>query len=284
MDPILRWAGGKRQLLDELQRLITPKLVSDNRYFEPFIGGGSIAFSLEYDKTTISDYNEDLINVYRTIKNKPNKLIQKLKIHQENHNKEYFYKIRALDRDVETYRKLCDIEKAARIIYLNKTCYNGLYRVNSKGFFNVPIGRSSNVPDIVMEDKILNLSVYLNKDDVKILNGDFELAVVGAKEGDVIYFDPPYDYDEDGFKAYVKTGFNHNDLIRLRDLCDLLINKGCIVIISNNDTKFVRDCFRKNVYKITEVLTKRYINCDGQKRTEAKEVIIYGSKSASLPI
>jgi len=278
MEPILKWAGGKRQLLDELHTIITPELLKGHRYFEPFIGGGSLAFSLEHNDTSINDYNNELINVYNMIKNYPKELINELKKHQKKHSKDYFYMIRRLDRETKKYSKLSDVQRAARVIYLNKTCYNGLYRVNSSGYYNVPIGRSSQAPDIVMEDKINQLSEFLNREGIHITCGDFENAVANACEGDVIYFDPPYDYEEDGFKAYVKIGFNHDDLIRLRNLCDELVNKGCKVIISNNDTSFVRECFNKEYYQIREVETKRYINCDGKNRVKAKEVIIYGKR------
>lgn len=276
MEPILKWAGGKRQLLNELRSIILPSLKNGNRYYEPFIGGGSLAFSLEYELTTINDYNNELINVYNVIKKYPEELIKELKIHQKKHSKDYYYKIRAIDRDEKKYRSLSEIKRAARTIYINKTCYNGLYRVNSEGFFNVPIGRSTQVPDIIMEEKIRLMSSYLNKDGIIIIDGDFEKAVQNAKNGDVVYFDPPYDYEDSGFKEYVKIGFSRDDLLRLRDLCDNLILKGCKVIVSNNDTKFVRELFNKEYYKIKEVETKRYINCDGKNRTKAREVIIYG--------
>ena len=278
MEPILKWAGGKRQLLNELSKIITPELLDGHRYFEPFVGGGSLAFSLEHNMTTINDFNEELVNVYEVVRDHPKALIKELKIHQKNHCKDYFYDVRKLDRDVENFKKLSKIKKAARIIYLNKTCYNGLYRVNSNGYYNVPIGRSVQIPDVVMEDKINKLSSFLNKDNVEITYGDFEKSVESAKSGDVIYFDPPYDYEEDGFKAYLKTGFNHDDLIRLRNLCDRLIDRGCIVVVSNNDTEFVRQCFNRDYYKIFSVIAKRFINCDGKNRTRAKEVIIYGRK------
>lgn len=278
MEPILKWAGGKKQLKNELRLIITPELLGSNRYYEPFIGGGFLAFSLEHNKTSINDYNGELINVYNVVRDFPEELIEELKAHQKNHSKEYYYKIRALDRDFKKYSRLSAVKKAARTIYLNKTCYNGLYRVNSNGFYNVPIGRSSRMPDIVIPNKIHALSDYLNKKEIKITCGDFEEAVKSAQKNDVIYFDPPYDYENDGFKAYVNIGFNHSDLIRLRDLCDRLVKKGCKVIISNNDTKFVRECFNKDYYKIKEVETKRYINCKGKNRTKAREVIIYGEK------
>lgn len=279
MEPVLKWAGGKRQLIRQLVSYINLDSLNGHRYYEPFIGGGALAFSLEYSDVVINDSNKELINVYEVIKKYPNELILELKKHEAKHSKDYYYKIRELDRNIEEYKKMSNIEKAARIVYLNKTCYNGLYRVNSKGFNNVPIGRTtSRNPDIVMESRIITLSNYLNNNNVIIRCGDFKKAVQDANAGDIIYFDPPYDYEKEGFKAYVKTGFTHDDLKRLSKTCDDLISRGCIVIISNNDTKFVRQCFSSSSYKINEVVTKRYINCNGEKRTLAKEVIIYGKK------
>jgi len=278
MDPILRWAGGKRQLLSELKEIIEPKLIGTNRYYEPFIGGGSLAFHFEYENTVINDFNSELINVYNVVKKHPKKLINELILHKSNHQVQgnYFYDIRNWDRQAD-YSIKSTVERAGRIVYLNKTCYNGLYRVNSKGYYNVPKGRSSssNV-DIVMENKITGLSKFLNRKGTIIRNCDFEEAVHDASYGDVIYFDPPYDYEVEGFSAYVENGFSHDDLIRLRNLCDKLIDKGCFVVISNNDTNFVRNSFSNARYTIKEVITKRYINCDGTNRLRASEVIIFG--------
>lgn len=206
------------------------------------------------------------------------KTYKELKKHERlnNENDNYYYDVRQLDRSNE-FKEMTKAEKAARVIYLNKTCYNGLYRVNSDGFYNVPKGKSTaNKIDIVMGDKILNLSKYFNDKKVSIKYGDFEKAVKTAKSGDVIYFDPPYDYETTGFKEYIKTGFKHNDLDRLKNLCDKLISNGCFVVVSNNDTQYVRECFKDHKYTIKSVIAKRYINCDGKNRSKANEVIIYG--------
>ena len=222
----------------------------------------------------INDFNSELTNVYHQVKNEPDELIRELKRHAENHCKEYYLKVRSLDRKKD-FNSLSNIEKAARIIYLNKTCYNGLYRVNSKGYFNVPMGKYKN-PDIVMEDKIREISHYLNENNVKILTGDFADTVKDAKEKDIIYFDPPYDYEDDGFTSYVPNGFNRDDLKRLRDCCDELIKRGCTIILSNNDTKYVNELFSSSSYDIEHIEAHRLINCDGKRRRKAKEVIIYG--------
>ena len=282
MEPLLKWAGGKRQILPELKKIITPELLDGHKYFEPFVGGGALVFALEHNNVVINDSNEELINVYDVVKNNPSELIKLLKLHKKKHNEDYYYSIRELDRNKRKYSRMSDEKKAARFIYLNRTCYNGLYRVNSSGHNNVPIGKQTSNNDIVMEDRITALSNYLNNNNVLIMKGDFENAVQEAQRGDVIYFDPPYDYEDSGFNSYVKEGFTHEDLIRLRDLSDQLIERGCVVVLSNNDTKFVRQSFSNTNYKIYEIDAKRYINCDGKNRTKAKEVIIYGHKNDTI--
>jgi len=217
--------------------------------------------------------------VYKAIKEKPSLLTYLLTIHEDKHysDSNYYYDVRQLDR-LKDYKILPDVVKASRIIYLNKTCFNGLYRVNSKGFFNVPKGKQLSKVDIAMKDKINNLSNYLNSNNVVIRNEDFRKCISDCRSGDVIYFDPPYDYENSGFTSYVKDGFNKKDLLDLKKNCDELIEKGCFVVISNNDTEYVRQLFSDSKYTIKEVLAKRSINSNGKKRSNAKEVIIYGDE------
>lgn len=274
MEPVLKWAGGKRQLRSLLLEYLTSELLEGHRYFEPFVGGGSIAFTLGHPNTTINDYNPELINAYRTIKNDPETLIEKLQIHEENHSKEYYYSVRAMDND-ESYNSLPDVEKAARMIYLNRTCFNGLYRVNKQNHFNVPFGRPSS-KGIVQADKIRALHAFLNEPGVEIYEGDYSDCLKDAQPGDVIYFDPPYDYEDTGFNKYVTNIFGRNELKQLRDLSMALIQKGCTVILSNNDTTYVRELFADNIFSIRGIEAKRYINCKPNKRSGVKEVIIYG--------
>ncbi len=282
MKPFLKWAGGKRQLLPYIKEFINQNNIGDGKYYEPFLGGGSIFFDLSHKKSFINDYNKEIINTYKVIKKNPNKLILKLKIHASNHSKEYFYQIRALDRDVENYKKMDDVDKAARTIYLNRTCYNGLYRVNKNGFFNTPIGKYVN-PLICDEENIREISTFLNENNIQITSYDFEKAVESAEKNDWIYFDPPYDYEYGGgFVNYVKEGFNHDDLIRLKNLCDHLISKGCNVLISNNDTSFVRSLFVSNdnyeiVYETKTIKANRNITSK-KERKKVDEVLIYGRK------
>lgn len=274
MEPILKWAGGKRQLLNNIKALIDPKRLNGHTLFEPFVGGGALFLDLEHNKVCINDINSELINVYLQIKQCPLKLIEILKTHKINHSHDYYYKIRNLDRK-KTFDNLSKVERAARTIYLNRVCYNGLYRVNSNGEFNVPLGKYVN-PEIVFDEKIIELSQYLNNNDIEITNNDFQNAVQKAKTGDIIYFDPPYDYETNGFTSYTSEGFSRNDLKRLKKLCDELREKGCFVIVSNNDTQFVNNLFSNGQYQFVRVQAKRFINCKGEKRDSVKEVIIYG--------
>lgn len=285
MKPFLKWAGGKRQLLPYIKEFINKENIGDGKYYEPFLGGGSIFFDLGHKNSIINDYNNEIINTYKVIKKFPNKLIDALKVHATNHSKDYFYQIRALDRDIENYNKMDDVSKAARTIYLNRTCYNGLYRVNQSGFFNTPIGNYVN-PLICDEDNIREISKFLNQNKIKITSLDFEKAVESAKKGDWIYFDPPYDYEDGaGFVNYVKEGFNHDDLTRLKKVCDRLIEKGCSVLISNNDTLFVRTLFTSNpnyeiVYETKTIKANRNITSK-KERKKVEEVLIYGRKEYS---
>lgn len=286
MRPFLKWAGGKRQLLPYIKEYINEDVLADATFYEPFIGGGSLFFHLEHGNSIINDFNEEIINCYKVIKKSPNKLIKQLKIHEQNHSKEYFYQIRSLDRN-GALEQMSDVEKAARTIYLNRTCYNGLYRVNRAGQFNTPMGRYVN-PMICDEENILEISRFLKKNKIIIRCCDFSKAVKDAKSGDWIYFDPPYDYEESGFVSYVKEGFSHEDLKRLKVTCDELIAKGCQILLSNNDTQFVRDTFNSDNYEIIyttkTIKANRNINSNVSKRKKVDEVLIYGSQRKKITI
>lgn len=199
--------------------------------------------------------------------------IEELKKHKERNNKEYYYKIRELDRDAEKYRQLSNMQKAARTIYLNKTCYNGLFRVNSKGQFNVPYGRYKK-PDIVNETTLRAVSDYLNKADITIMCGDFEEAVKEAEEGSFVYFDPPYDpiSTTSNFTAYSAESFNREEQIRLKRLCDKLNEKGVKFLLSNSATDFILDLYKD--YHIEIVQANRSINSKGNRRGKIDEVLV----------
>ena len=275
MKPVIKWVGGKTQLLKELKEIIIPVLKENSYYYEPFCGGAALALDLEHKNTILNDLNSELINMYRVIRDNSEELISELKRFQNSHNTEFYYHIRNLDR-TDALSKMSDVVKAARTIYLNKTCFNGLYRVNSKGQFNSPIGRTSSgkTPDIVQEDLIREMSEFLKT--VQFHNGDYKDCLAATKAEDVVFFDPPYDQDEsissEGFVGYQKEGWTRKDLEELKQLCDELSIKGVKVVLTNNDTEFVRKLFAG--YNFREIEVKRSINCDGNKR-KGKELIIY---------
>ena len=267
--PFLKWVGGKRQLIPVINESISKNFTNHN-YYEPFVGGGAILFHLYPKKAVINDFNEELINVYKTIKENPEELITDLRTHKND--PDYFYDIRALDRKKD-FLKLSDIKRASRVIYLNKTCYNGLYRVNSSGEFNSPFGRYEN-PNIVNESTIRAVSNYLNGNNITILNGDFEDALKGIKKGDFVYFDPPYHpvSASSNFTGYVQGGFLESDQERLRDLCNELNNEGVKFLLSNSATQFIENLYKD--YIIKYVKASRAINSNAKKRGEIDEVLI----------
>ena len=269
VSPILKWVGGKRQLLDSIEPLI-PKC---STFYEPFIGGGAVLFSRQPDKAVINDLNPELINVYLTIKNEPKALIEKLKEHRDNSPEQYFYSIRALDRDKEVFENMMNVERAARIIYLNKTCYNGLFRVNSSGEFNSPWGRYKN-PNITNETTINALHTYFNKANITIKCGDYREALKGIRKGAFIYFDPPYMpiSSSASFTGYTAGGFGEQEQIALKEQCDALNEKGIKFLVSNSSCPFIEELYKD--YIVEHVNAKRAINANPQKRGEIKEVLI----------
>ena len=283
MRPFLKWAGGKRQILSHIKQFINNDVMNDNsKYYEPFVGGGSLFFDLARDNSIINDFNSEIINVYKVIKDHPTGLIRMLKTHQKNDSIDYYYIVRNMDKDPK-FKKMGNVKKAARTIYLNKTCFNGLFRVNRDGYFNTPRGNYTN-PLICDEENIREISAFLNGNNIQILNCDFEESCPDAGEGDFVYLDPPYDYeDESGFVSYNAQGFTRDDLTRMKLFCDRLIERGCVVLISNNDTTYVRELFDDDnyriVYEINQVDANRNINSSGKKRSnKVKEVLIYGTR------
>lgn len=267
--PILKWVGGKRQLLDDIQPLV-PKC---STYYEPFIGGGAVLFGTQPNKAVINDSNEELINVYQTIKSSPNELIEALIQHKGNSCEDYYYEIRALDRDKEAYAELSDVERAARIIYLNKTCYNGLFRVNSSGEFNSPWGRYTN-PNITNETTIRALHNYLNKANITIKCGDYREALKGIRKGAFVYLDPPYMpiSESSSFTGYTVGGFDEQEQIALKEQCDILNSRGIKFLLSNSSCPFIEDLYKD--YKIEHVRAKRAVNSKADKRGAVEEVLV----------
>ena len=295
MKPFVKWAGGKRQILSRINEYVQYSIDdnTDYTYIEPFLGGGAVFFSLHPKKAIINDLNEDLINAYRIIKSgNYSKLIDKLKeFSDEYHNApdEFYYHIREWDRVDNWMEVHDDVDRAARMIFLNRTCYNGLYRVNSKGQFNTPMGRYRN-PLICDETNIKEIHEYLSNPEnhIEIMNGSYEDAIKKAKDGDVIYIDPPYDYeDDDGFTKYQMSGFSFEDFQKLKEKCDKAVNKGAFVIISNNATTKVMKLFEEDPkYKIFYdpncFTSLRSINCKGDDRRTGSEVIFWGMNN-SIP-
>ncbi|MDQ1340976.1 MAG: hypothetical protein QG567_2134, partial [Campylobacterota bacterium] len=227
--PFIKWAGGKRQLIKKIKENM-PK--SYNSYFEPFIGGGALYFELKPQRAFINDYNSELTNLYSVVKHKPRELIEDLKLHKNT--AEYYYKLRRLDRE-PNYKELPEHKRASRFIYLNKTGFNGLYRVNKAGENNVPFGRYKN-PDIVNQENILKCSLLLN--NTTITTGDFTLIKEHIKKGDFIYLDPPYVpiSTTASFTAYTKAGFTQEDQLRLKELCDFINEAEGYFLLSNSYT------------------------------------------------
>ena len=268
--PFVKWAGGKRQILDKLKQYIPEEY---DTYYEPFIGGGALFFELSPKKAVINDSNEELINVYQVLcdEDKFNKMIRLLNSHEANHSEEFYYELRNKDRNKNTFKRLSDYTRAARTIYLNKACFNGLYRVNSKGEFNVPFGKKNKVN--TYEDSNLNLiSYYLTNNEITILCEDFEKSVENAKKGDFIYFDPPYDSDTHTFNSYTEEGFGKEEQIRLAKVFKELSERGCYVMLSNHNTSLVKELYQD--FNIHLIEAKRNINANGKKRGKVEEVII----------
>lgn len=267
--PFLKWVGGKRQLVPEIKKIL-PKGMARLVYYEPFIGGGALLFELQPGRAVINDYNEELVNVYRVIKDHPEELIEDLRKHENT--AEYFYEIRSIDRTA-LFDNLTEIERASRIIYLNKTCFNGLYRVNNAGEFNVPFGKYKN-PNIVNKPVIKAVSRYLNTADIQILNGDYEEALADIPLNSFVYFDPPY-YpisESSNFTGYVQGGWAKNDQIRLRNVCDSLNERGIKFLLSNSSADFIKDIYSN--YDIHIVKATRSVNSDSTKRGQIDEFLI----------
>lgn len=268
--PFLKWAGGKRQLLEELKKHMPKKY---NTYYEPFIGGGALFFELQRGQAVINDSNSELINCYRVIKENPDELIEDLRKHKND--LEHYYTTRDLDRQKTNYAKLSDVERASRIIYLNKTCYNGLFRVNSQGQFNVPFGRYKN-PDLLNIAVVKAVHEYLKNNQIIILNEDFEEAVKSAKKGDFIYFDPPYDpvSDTSSFTGYDINGFNKDEQEKLRNVVDILHNKKCYFLLSNAYTEYIVNLYNHKDYRQIKISAIRAINSNAEKRGKIDEILV----------
>lgn len=265
--PFLKWVGGKRQLMSEIEPLMPSNI---STYYEPFIGGGAVFLNQQPKKAVINDYNAELINVYKVVRDNVDELIEDLAKHKNE--SDYFYSIRVQDRE-EGFDELSELKRASRVIYLNKTCFNGLYRVNSSGEFNTPFGRYKS-PNIVNETVLRAVSHYLNNNDIQLLSGDFEDALKGIRKGAFVYLDPPYDpvSKSSNFTGYIEGGFGSEQQERLRDVCIKLNKKGVNFLLSNSATPFIKDLYKD--FEMIEVDAKRHINSVASKRGAVSEVLV----------
>jgi DNA adenine methylase len=269
--PFVKWAGGKRQLVPIIERHIPEEF---GTYYEPFLGGGAVLFYLLCKnpemRCHISDLNSDLVLAYVTIRDRVEELISSLQTHAKNYHKNpdsYYYSVREGQPKNQ-------IEKVSRLLFLNRTCFNGLYRVNSKGKFNVPLGRYSN-PNIVNEENLGLVSQILQSKKIQISCRDFSSIIHDAKKNDFVYFDPPYQpvSRTANFTSYTNRDFTYEDLQRLVEASERLADKGCKVLHSNSNSKEVRDLFSRD-WKIVEISANRAINSDSTKRTGHTELLI----------
>ena len=269
--PFVKWAGGKTQLLEIIESHLPETF---NRYFEPFVGGGALLFKLQPKAFSINDSNEELICVYKCLENNDlfELLKQELLKHEKNHSEEYYYQVREMDK-LEEFNNLPIYVRAGRMIYLNKACFNGLYRVNSKGFFNVPSGKKK-VVNCFDKKTFDNLNLFFKNRKPVITSIDFEEAVKNAKAGDFVYFDPPYDTweEKNSFTSYDKNAFGKEEQVRLAKVYKELSDKGVYVMLSNHNTKFINELYKG--FHITVVPAKRMINSKADGRGDVEEVII----------
>jgi DNA adenine methylase len=263
--PFVKWAGGKRSIIGELVKRLPPTI---GDYYEPFMGGAALYFELQQclqRQTFLSDINWDLVITFQVVKKSPKELIAKLEEHAKKDSVEYFYEVRRqqeLDNAVDV---------AARFIYLNKTCYNGLYRVNKKGEFNVPRGQLGPSSYVVQKENILASSKALQKATIQ----EHEFDKISPKSGDFVYLDPPYHpSDSTSFTKYTKLDFSEKDQIRLRDFATELTKNKVNVMLSNSDTKYVLNLYDAEIWHIDKIRAPRFVNCKANGRGAVNELVI----------
>lgn len=268
--PFVKWAVGKRQIIDKLKEYVPDEY---DTYYEPFVGGGALLFELAPKKAVINDLNEELMNVYNCLCNeeKFKKMCNLLNHYEAEHSEEFYYEIRNKDKNKNAYNRLSDYTKAARTIYLNKACFNGLYRVNSKNEFNVPFGKKTKI-NTYEGSNLITVSNYLTMNDIKIQSVDFEESLKTAKKGDFVYIDPPYDSDTSTFNNYTEDGFGKEEQRRLAKVYKDLDKRGVYVMLSNHNTTLINELYKD--YHIHIIEAKRNINANGKKRGKVEEVII----------
>ncbi len=269
-EPFLKWAGGKTQLLGQLDTFFPQRF---SAYHEPFAGSAAVFFHLRRTRGcfagSLMDINPELINCYEIVRDDIEALIPLLRQHQRLHRKKHYYAVRAMDPS-----QITEVERAARFIYLNKTCYNGLYRVNAKGQFNVPVGSYAR-PRIFDESDLRAASDALRS--IALSAEDFSAVLDVAKADDLVYFDPPYFTENSGFTGYAigksgKVGFGADEHNRLAEVVNELHLRGCHIVLSNSDTDYIRHLFRH--FTIHFVKARRPINCNGAKRGSVNEIVV----------
>lgn len=272
--PFVKWAGGKGQLLSQFERYLPNAF---GRYVEPFVGGGAVFFNLYRQgrlsgkQAVLIDRLEELINVYRAVRDEVEGLIAELRLHEPYKlDPDHFYEVRAWDRQAD-YARRSDLERAARFVYLNRTCYNGLYRVNRRGQFNVPLGRHQN-PTICDAENLRAASRALR--GVTLLVGDFARCLEVAGSGDFVYLDPPYHplSNTANFTSYTSTDFGLQDQQRLARTFRELDRRGCQIMLSNSATGSIRDLY--GGYEQIEVQAVRSISCKGDERGALSELLV----------
>lgn len=268
--PFVKWAGGKRQLLSKIKERMPEQY---NDYYEPFVGGGAVVLELQPENAVINDINKSLINAYTQIANNPDEFLDAVNMLDNemwDDGKEYYYSIREHYND-KLMREEFDIELAALFVFINKHCFNGLYRVNGKGLFNVPYNKSRKAS--VDKKAIVETSKYLRS--INIIDGDFENACRNAQTGDFVFIDSPYaPLKPTSFESYTKEGFDVESHRRLANLFDELSERGCYCMLTNHNTEFINELYGNKGYSIDVVSVKRMINSDASNRV-GEEVIIY---------
>lgn len=269
--PLIKWAGGKSSLLKQLKEFFPSGC---RRYFEPFLGGGAIFLALEKNiRASLSDVNEEIVNLYKVARDNPFQLMKVLDSYAKKYSEEFYYKLRAAT-------PMTPVERAARTILLNKTGFNGLYRQNASGKFNVPFGKREKCPALYTQENLINVSERLKNAEISC--GDFSQLISKAGEGDVVYVDPPYDVlsSTSSFQNYFKSGFGRDEQKRLFNGCREASERGALVLVSNAATDFIKDLYKDE--DLNEVKARRAINSNGAKRGEINELVI--SFTERLPV
>jgi DNA adenine methylase len=263
----VKWVGGKSRILSQLTPLL-PKGVELMRHVEPFVGGGALFFARRPERALLSDVNRQLCATYEAVRDDIEGVIAQLRELSASHSAERYYQVR---HRYNHAARISSAERAALFVYLNKTCFNGLHRVNRRGEFNVPAGRYQN-PRILDEAALRAASQLLRQAELRCES--FESLLSYAKPGDFIYFDPPYEpvSETANFTAYAANGFDRSDQERLRDVFAALDRRRCKLMLSNSDVPFIRDLYRK--FRIDVVAAPRAINCDAKRRGLVSEVVV----------